>query len=116
MPGKMHQINPSTTIPTTPGTAAVRSSRLSCGKVGKAQIFTSARESSTSSQPWRERPQIILSLFDWVVAGIVVASCIGLLVIAGLFCEAYGRRRDVSIPQSPSLAALDFLQCYAFQF
>src|SRR4029077_12158694 len=31
------QINPSTTIPTTQVPAAVRSSRLSCGKVGKAQ-------------------------------------------------------------------------------
>ena len=30
--------------------AAVRSSRLSCGKVGKAQIFTSARESSGESR------------------------------------------------------------------
>jgi hypothetical protein len=42
MPGKM--INPSTTIPTTPGSGSLRSSRLSCGKVGKAQIFTLARE------------------------------------------------------------------------
>ena len=31
------QINPSTTIPTTQVPAAVRSSRLSCGKVRKAQ-------------------------------------------------------------------------------
>src|SRR4029077_6312776 len=30
--------------------AAVPSSRLSCGKVGKAQIFTSARESSGESR------------------------------------------------------------------
>src|SRR5262245_42252910 len=30
--------------------AAVRSSRLSCGKVGKAQIFTSAREASGESR------------------------------------------------------------------
>jgi hypothetical protein len=30
--------------------AAVRSSRLSCGKVGKAQIFTSPRESSGESR------------------------------------------------------------------
>ena len=40
MPGKM----------TTQVPAAVRSSRLSCGKVGKAQIFTSARESPGESR------------------------------------------------------------------
>jgi hypothetical protein len=33
----MTKINPSTTIPTTQVPEAVRSSRLSCGKVGKAQ-------------------------------------------------------------------------------
>jgi len=37
--------------------AAVRSSRLSCGKVGKAQIFTSAREASGESRVTHfERP------------------------------------------------------------
>jgi hypothetical protein len=37
--------------------AAVRSSRLSCGKVGKAQIFTSARESSGESRKRRCKAQ-----------------------------------------------------------
>jgi hypothetical protein len=36
--------------------AAVRSSRLSCGKVGKAQIFTSARESSGESRATPDPP------------------------------------------------------------
>ena len=46
MPGKMTKsiLRPPFRPPQVP--AAVRSSRLSCGKVGKAQIFTSARESS----------------------------------------------------------------------
>ena len=49
MPGKMTKSNlrPPFRPPQVP--AAVRSSRLSCGKVGKAQIFTSARESSGES-------------------------------------------------------------------
>ena len=37
MPGKMTKSILLTTIPTTQVPAAVRSSRLSCGKVGKAQ-------------------------------------------------------------------------------
>ena len=49
MPGKMTKsiLRPPFRPPQVP--AAVRSSRLSCGKVGKAQIFTSARESSGES-------------------------------------------------------------------
>jgi hypothetical protein len=49
MPGKMTNsiLRPPFRPPQVP--AAVRSSRLSCGKVGKAQIFTSARESSGES-------------------------------------------------------------------
>ena len=50
MPGKMTNsiLRPPFRPPQVP--AAVRSSRLSCGKVGKAQIFTSARESSGESR------------------------------------------------------------------
>jgi hypothetical protein len=50
MPGKMTKsiLRPPFRPPQVP--AAVRSSRLSCGKVGKAQIFTSARESSGESR------------------------------------------------------------------
>jgi hypothetical protein len=50
MPGKMTKsiLRPPFRLPQVP--AAVRSSRLSCGKVGKAQIFTSARESSGESR------------------------------------------------------------------
>jgi len=49
MPGKMTKsiLRPPLRPPQVP--ASVRSSRLSCGKVGKAQIFTSARESSGES-------------------------------------------------------------------
>jgi hypothetical protein len=50
MPGKMTNsiLRPPFRPPQVP--AAVRSSRLSCGKVGKAQIFTSARESPGESR------------------------------------------------------------------
>ena len=50
MPGKMTKsiLRPPFRPPQVP--AAVRSSRLSCGKVGKAQIFTSARQSSGESR------------------------------------------------------------------
>jgi hypothetical protein len=50
MPGKMNNsiLRPPFRPPKVP--AAVRSSRLSCGKVGKAQIFTSAGESSGESR------------------------------------------------------------------
>ena len=50
MPGKMTEpiLRPPFRPPQVP--AAVRSSRLSCGKVGKAQIFISARESSGESR------------------------------------------------------------------
>src|SRR6478735_4571152 len=50
MPGKLTNsiLRPPFRPPQVP--AAVRSSRLSCGKVGKAQIFTSARESSGESR------------------------------------------------------------------
>src|SRR5262249_5282431 len=39
---------------------AVRSSRLSCGKVGKAHMFTSARESSGESRLKSHRPEAIM--------------------------------------------------------
>ena len=50
MPGKMTKsiLRPPFRPPQV--LAAVRSSRLSCGKVGKAQIFMSARESSGESR------------------------------------------------------------------
>jgi hypothetical protein len=50
MPGKMTKsiLRPPFRPPQVP--AAVRSSRLCCGKVAKAQIFTSARESSGESR------------------------------------------------------------------
>ena len=53
MPGKMTKsiLRPPFRPPQVP--AAVRSSRLSCGKVGKAQTFTSARESSGKSRLMR---------------------------------------------------------------
>ena len=38
-----------------------------------------------SSQPWSEKPQIIFTLFDKVVVGIVLFSMAGMLVIGGLF-------------------------------
>ena len=49
MPSKMTKsiLRPPFRPPQVP--AAVRSSRLPCGKVGKAQIFTAARESSGES-------------------------------------------------------------------
>ena len=38
-----------------------------------------------SSQPWREKPQIILTFSDWLVVGIVGLACSVLLLIASLF-------------------------------
>ena len=50
MPGKMTNsiLRPPFRPPQVP--AAVRGSRLSCGKVGKAQMFASAREASGESR------------------------------------------------------------------
>jgi hypothetical protein len=58
MPGKMTNsiLRPPFRPPQVP--AALRSSRLSCGKVGKAQIFTSARESSGESRIIASLPAI----------------------------------------------------------
>src|SRR4029450_5561252 len=60
MPGKMTKsiLRPPLGPPQVP--AAVRSSRLSCGKVGKAQKFTSARESSGESRLKSHGPEAIM--------------------------------------------------------
>ena len=53
MPGKMTKSNLRLPFRPPQVPAAVRRSRLSCGRVGKPQIFTSPGESSGNPGSWR---------------------------------------------------------------
>ncbi len=46
----------------------------------------------TSSQPWSERPQIIFTLSEKITIGVVLFSCVELLIIALLFLHDLLRR------------------------
>jgi hypothetical protein len=71
--------------------AAVRSSRLSCGKVGKAQIFTSARESSGESrfEIRRGAPMKRLSRVELIAAAGIICVVTGLLLPSAIFHSLY---------------------------